>query len=93
MVAESTSPVGKGTAGLLLMKGMVPLFLGFTGNIAGAGAVPPAAVIGSGFGVADPDPAFSRGWNGHGNAGEDETTPPGVAGGDVSGGVDGFPRG
>ena len=91
MVAESTSPVGKGTAGLLLMKGMLPLFSGITGNIAGAGEIPPSAVMGSGVGA--PDPAFSRGWNGHGNAGEDETTPPDVAGREASGGVDEFSDG
>lgn len=36
IVAESTSPVGKGTAGLLLMNGM----LANAGDIAGIGEIP-----------------------------------------------------
>ena len=35
MVAESTSPVGRGTAGLLLMKGMPPPLSGTNGTVTG----------------------------------------------------------
>lgn len=38
MVAESTSPVGRGTAGLLLMKGMPPPLPGTNGTVTGASA-------------------------------------------------------
>lgn len=34
-MAESTSPVGKGTAGLLLIKGMPPPLSGSNGIVAG----------------------------------------------------------
>lgn len=80
MVAESTSPVGKGTAGLLLMNGMLPIAAGET---AGIGEIPTEVQAGPGLA-----PSFSRGWNGQGYDGEDETSPPGVAGGGFSGGED-----
>lgn len=76
IVAESTSPVGRGTAGLLLINGIPPSLSGtmdgtFTGELA----------VGAGLGE-----AAWRGWNGHGNAGEDDTTPPEEGSGAVTGG-------
>lgn len=65
IVAESTSPVGKGTAGLLLMNGRSPPFSGTRGLFAGRRA------SGAGLGA-----AVSCGRKGHGYAGEDDTMPP-----------------
>lgn len=48
MVAESTSPVGRGTAGLLLMKGMPPLLSGTNGTVTGELAAAAAAGAGDG---------------------------------------------
>lgn len=64
-MAESTSPVGSGTAGLLLMNG-IP-------SLSGAAAGTPTVRYEPGAGLGD---TLSRGWNGHGNAGEEATTPP-----------------
>ena len=66
IVAESTSPVGRGTAGLLLMNGMSSPFSGTKDGLV-AGKI----AIGAGLGEAS-----WRGWNGHGNAGDDDTEPP-----------------
>lgn len=66
IVAESTSPVGRGTAGLLLINGY-PLLSGIMGLVAGNIAV------GAGLGE-----VVSLGLNGQGNAGEDDTMPPPV---------------
>lgn len=68
IVAESTSPVGRGTAGLLLINGY-PLLSGTMGLVAGSIA------LGAGLGE-----AASLGLNGQGNAGED-TMPPVFCGG------------
>jgi hypothetical protein len=69
MVAESTSPVGRGTAGLLLMKGMPsPLPLnGTNGTVIGE----LASGVGAGPGE---EPWCGR--KGHGNEGEDCISPP-----------------
>lgn len=69
IVAESTSPVGRGTAGLLLINGY-PLLSGTMGLVAGNTA------LGAGLGE-----AVSLGLNGQGNAGEDDTMPPVTCGG------------
>jgi len=69
IVAESTSPVGRGTAGLLLMKGMLsplPLY-GTNGSVIGE------LVSGVGAGPGE-EPWWGR--NGHGNEGEDCISPP-----------------
>ena len=67
IVAESTSPVGRGTAGLLLINGIPSPFSGSSdGLVAGK------TVLGAGLG-ANSD---SRGWNGQEKAGDDDTTPP-----------------
>lgn len=67
MVAESTSPVGRGTAGLLLINGMPfpPALFGINGTV--AGELPAGA---------GPGEAAWRGRNGHGNAGDDGSSPP-----------------
>ena len=75
IVAESTSPVGNGTAGLLLIKGMPPPLSGIT-----VGTVTGELALGAG------ETAW-RGRNGHGYTGEDDTTdPPEVGAGATSGG-------
>lgn len=56
IVAESTSPVGRGTAGLLLIKGMLPPLSGTN-----VGMTPGDLAEGSGVGE-----AASFGRNGHG---------------------------
>lgn len=85
MVAESTSPVGRGTAGLLLMKGMPPPLSGTNGTVTGELACACACACGAGPGAE----AACRGRKGHGNEGEDGTSPPeegaGVATGECSG--------
>lgn len=75
IVAESTSPVGNGTAGLLLMKGILPLLLSKVGT-AGIGEF----ALGDGPGETE-----AEGWKGHGNDGEDDTIPPATGSGAVSG--------
>lgn len=70
IVAESTSPVGNGTAGLLFINGMPP-----PGLVAGS-----IAVLGAGLGDVE-----SRGRKGHGYDGEDDTPPPELNGGDAIG--------
>jgi hypothetical protein len=81
IVAESTSPVGRGTAGLLLIKG-IPSLLSGTND----GTVTGELAVGAGLGG-----AAWRGWKGQANAGEDDTTPPedgaGAATGGSSGGI------
>lgn len=77
IVAESTSPVGRGTAGLLLISGY-PLLSGTMGLVAGNIA------LGAG-----PGESVSLGLNGQGNAGEDETMPPVICGGAAIGGLSG----
>lgn len=62
IVAESTSPVGKGTAGLLLINGIPPPL---------SGTMEEELPLGAGLGE-----SACRGWNGHENAGEDDTTLP-----------------
>lgn len=80
IVAESTSPVGKGTAGLLLIKGMpLPLSGPNDGIVTGEVASP---LTGAGPGEA---PSW-RGRKGHGYAGEDEITPPETGAGASIGG-------
>jgi len=85
MVAESTSSVGRGTAGLLLMKGMPPPLSGTNGTVTGE----PACAWGAGPG----EEAAWCGRKGHGNEGEDGTSPPeegaGVATGEGSGTIAG----
>ncbi|CAL5325494.1 unnamed protein product [Camellia sinensis] len=61
IVAESTSPVGNVTAGLLFINGMPSPLSGLA-----AGSI----AVGAGLGDID-----SRGWNGHGYAGDDDTMP------------------
>lgn len=68
MVAESTSPVGRGTAGLLLMKGMPPPLSGTNGTVTGE--------LASACGAGPGEDAACRGRNGHGNEGEDGISPP-----------------
>ena len=80
MIAESTSPVGRGTAGLLLINGIPPPFSGTADGLV-AGRIGP---IGAGLGVLD-----SRGWKGQGYAGEDETIPPVLGNGAAAGGWSG----
>lgn len=70
IVAESTSPVGNGTAGLLFINGMPP-----PGLEAGS-----SAVVGAG-----PGDVESWGRKGHWYDGEDDTAPPGLRGGDAKG--------
>lgn len=77
IVAESTSPVGRGTAGLLLING-IPLLSGTMGLVAGN------ISLGAGLGE-----EVSLGLNGQGNAGEDDTTPPELLGGAAIGGRSG----
>lgn len=67
IVAESTSPVGKGTAGLLFMNGMPPLRDG-----PDDGEFTPGAGLGE---------SSSRGRKGHGNDGDDDTMPPAIGSG------------
>ena len=85
MVAESTSPVGRGTAGLLLMKGMPPPLSGTNGIVTGELAC--ACACGAGPG----EEASCPGRKGHGNEGEDGTSPPeegaGVDTGECSGAI------
>ena len=78
IVAESTSPVGNGIAGLLLIKGMPPLLSGTrVGTVAGE--------LAHGAG----ETAW-RGRTGHGYAGEDDTTDaPEVGAGATAGGNSG----
>lgn len=82
MVAESTSPVGRGTAGLLLINGMPSSPL-LSGPIEGliAGRILPT---GAGVGVLG-----SWGRNGQGYAGEEDTAPPELSGGAAVGGCGG----
>lgn len=80
MVAESTSPVGKGMAGLLLINGMPPPASG-TKDGTVTGAVAPW-LNGAGPG----ETASWRGRKGQGYAGEDETTPPETGAGASIGG-------
>lgn len=78
-MAESTSPVGRGTAGLLLMNGIPPSLLGtMDGSMAGESA--PGAGLGE---------TSWRGRNGQGNAGEDDMKPPDAGEGATSGGDSG----
>lgn len=71
MVVESTSPVGRGTAGLLLMNGIPPPLSG-TRDGSMAGELAPGAGLGE---------SSWRGRNGQGTAGEDDMTPPDVGAG------------
>lgn len=79
IVAESTSPVGRGTAGLLLINGIPPP-PPFSGNVDGlvAGKI---GLVGAGLGVFE-----SRGRKGQGYDGEDDTAPPELSGGAAIGG-------
>lgn len=79
IVAESTSPVGNGTAGLLLIKGMPPPLPGTR-----LGTVTGEVALGAG------ETAAWRGLNGHGYTGEDDTIgPPEVGAGAAAGGKSG----
>jgi len=59
-VAESTSSVGRGTAGLLLMKGMLPLLYGTV------------ATLDEGEGAGEPS---CGAWKCHGKKGDGDTSP------------------
>lgn len=78
-MAESTSPVGRGTAGLLLMNGIPPSLSGTRAGSA-AGELAPGAGLGK---------TSWCGRNGQGNAGDDDMEPPGVGVGATSGGDSG----
>lgn len=83
IVAESTSPVGRGTAGLLLINGM-PLPPPLSGTT--VGIVIGENELGAGLGELI---GSCRGRYGHGYDGDEETTPPVAGGGASIGGISG----
>lgn len=84
-MAESISPVGRGTAGLLLIKGIPPPLSGI--NV-GTVAIGELAALPPGSGAGE-KAVSSRGRDGHWYAGDDDTMSPGICagtGGDAVGG-------
>ncbi|CAK7346773.1 unnamed protein product [Dovyalis caffra] len=87
IVAESISPVGRGTAGLLLIKG-TPLPPPLSGINVGTVVIGELAALPPGAGAGE-KAVSSRGRNGHGYAGEDDTLSPGVGAGTGGDGIGG----